>query len=275
MTMKNTDRYSAMFSALKSKGEGAFVPFVVAGDPDPQTSLIIITALAESGADALEIGLPFSDPVADGPTIQKADQRAIASGMKTARVWDILGEVRARHPDIPIGLLVYANLIEAPGRTEFYRMAAEAGVDSVLVADVPTIEAAPYVKAATENGILPVLIAAPGGTEKHLADVASLSRGYTYVVSRLGVTGAENVAGAGNEGMVAALGKLGAPPCMIGFGISGPGQVREALKAGAAGAISGSAIVKLIEKNLDDVPEMISKIVHFTETMKAATRRSS
>ena len=137
------NRYQRMFERLTQRGEGAFVPFTVIGDPDPPMSLEILRTLVTSGADALELGIPFSDPIADGPTVQAANVRALGSGTKPAHAWSVISALRNEFDAIPIGLLVYANLVEAPGRATFYRRAKEAGVDSVLVADVPAAEAEP------------------------------------------------------------------------------------------------------------------------------------
>ncbi|MDB5721813.1 MAG: trpA, partial [Alphaproteobacteria bacterium] len=135
------ERYSAMFARLDERGEGAFGAFVMIGDPDLETSLLILDALAEAGADMVEVGIPFSDPVADGPTIQAAAERALAKGVTPADCFALLARFRARHPHIPVGILTYANIVIARGKAAFYRSAAEAGVDSVLVADVPAFEA--------------------------------------------------------------------------------------------------------------------------------------
>jgi tryptophan synthase alpha chain len=265
-------RYQLMFDRLKEKGEGAFVPFCVVGDPDPELSLEIIATLAGAGADALELGLPFSDPVADGPVIQKADVRALNAGASVKSAFEIIKTARTGAPDMPIGLLVYANLVEAPGRDEFYRQARDAGVDSVLVADVPTIEAAPFVESASRHDIHPVLIAAPNCTGDHLARVAELTSGYTYVVTRAGVTGTDQTARTQErKELLSRLKDLGAPPSLLGFGISEPAHVREALQAGAAGAISGSAVVERIEKNLGDPEKMLTGLRTFVKSMKDAT----
>jgi tryptophan synthase alpha chain len=133
-------RYETMFSTLADRAEGAFVPFLVLGDPDLDTSLALVRTLARAGADALELGLPFSDPVADGPVIQAAATRALDRGVRIDEAWDLVGTVRREFPDLPIGLLVYANLVLHRGAPTFYRRAAAAGVDSVLVADAPLLE---------------------------------------------------------------------------------------------------------------------------------------
>jgi tryptophan synthase alpha chain len=267
-----TDRYATMFDALTKRKEGAFVPFSVAGDPDSSTSLDILLTLAQSGADALEVGLPFSDPVADGPTIQKADMRALSSKVRIRDAWKILGAVRERFPYLPIGLLVYANLVEVSGHDAFYKKAFEVGIDSVLVADVPTVEATPYADCAKRHGIDPVLIATPNCSERHLKEIARLSRGYTYVVTRTGVTGTDRAVHTENHQLISNLRSFGAPPCLIGFGISTPEHVRNVLKSGAAGAICGSALVQIVEKHANDVKALLPALKDFITEMKAATR---
>ena len=161
------NRYHAMFRVLGGRGEGAFGAFVMLGDPDLQTSADILDALVEGGADMLEVGIPFSDPVADGPVIQAAGVRALGQGVTPADCFELLKDFRARHPHVPVGLLTYANLVVARGRAAFYGAAAAAGVDSVLVADVPMFEAGPYLAASRDAAVAPVLIIAmelrPGG----------------------------------------------------------------------------------------------------------------
>ncbi|MEQ9319413.1 MAG: tryptophan synthase subunit alpha [Polyangiaceae bacterium] len=263
-------RYAAMFDRLGE--EGAFIPFVVLGDPDPEASIEVIEALVEGGADALELGIPFSDPVADGPVIQAADLRALAAGTRPSHAFAITTAIRERHPELPMGLLVYANLVEAPGRERFYGRAAAAGIDSVLVADVPTLECAPYVAAAVDAGVEPVLIATPNASADALQTIAETSKGYTYVVSRAGVTGTEDEAGLDHEALMSALREHGAPPSVLGFGISSPAHVRAALEAGARGVISGSAVVRIVAGHLDEAAERSAMLTRFVSEMKDATR---
>ncbi len=261
-------RYPAMFERLRRQGEGAFGAFVMLGDPDLAASAAILDALVEGGADMLEVGIPFSDPVADGPVIQAAAVRAIASGTRTADCFRLLAQFRARHPEVPLGILTYANLVVARGREAFYRAAAEAGVDSVLVADVPLIEAAPFLAAARSAGVAPVLIVAPNTPPERLVRIAAEGAGYTYCVARSGVTGADaEVRFAGD--VIAALLEADAPPPVLGFGIAGPDHVRLALRAGAYGAIRGSAIVNRAAANPGAEAETARA---FVEVMKAATR---
>ncbi|MCW8327402.1 tryptophan synthase subunit alpha [Photobacterium sp. SDRW27] len=268
------DRYQAQFDRLAEKNEGAFVPFVTIGDPNPEQSLKIIDTLVESGADALELGIPFSDPLADGPTIQGATIRALESGTTPAICFELLAKIRAKYPEMPIGLLMYANLVFGAGIDNFYQKCADAGVDSVLIADVPVKESEEFRVAADKYGIHPIFIAPPNADEATLKTVSEYSGGYTYLLSRAGVTGAETKAGMPVNYLLESLKVHNAPPALLGFGISEPAQVKEAIEAGAAGAISGSAVVKVIENNLDDNDEMLNQMSQFISRMKAATRLS-
>jgi tryptophan synthase alpha chain len=269
-----TGRYPAMFERLRARGEGAFGAFVMLGDPDLETSAHILDSLVEGGADMVELGIPFSDPIADGPVIQAAAGRALAQGVTPADCFALLRAFRARHAEIPVGLLTYANLVLARGRDSFCRAAAGAGVDSLLVADVPMFEAAPFLASARACGIAPVLIAAPNTPPETLERIAGEGEGYTYCVARAGVTGAGSALRLDHESLFDALARFGAPPPILGFGMSRPDHVRQALEAGAAGAISGSAIVSLIAGNKGNEAASVRA---FVSEMKAATagRRSA
>jgi tryptophan synthase alpha chain len=159
------ERYDNVFAELKSRQEGAFVPFVTLGDPGPEQSLKIIDTLIEAGADALELGIPFSDPLADGPTIQNATLRAFAAGVTPTQCFEMLAAIRQKHPTIPIGLLMYANLVFNRGIDEFYAECARVGVDSVLVADVPVEESAPFRQAAMRHNVAPIFICPPNADD--------------------------------------------------------------------------------------------------------------
>lgn len=265
------ERYENLFKRLKDRKEGAFVPFVTLGDPSPEQSLKIIDTLIEAGADALELGIPFSDPLADGPTIQNATLRAFAAGVTPAQCFEILTTVRQKYQDMPIGLLMYANLVFSRGVDEFYAQCEKAGVDSVLVADVPVEESAPFRQAALRHNVAPIFICPPNADDDLLRQIASYGRGYTYLLSRAGVTGSENGTALPLNHLVDKLREYNAAPALQGFGISSPAQVTAALEAGAAGAISGSAIVKIIEKNLDNSAAMLAELKAFVQGLKAAT----
>ena len=255
-------RYAAMFDRLN--GEGAFGAFLMLGDPDLQTSARLLDAAIEGGADMIEVGIPFSDPVADGPVVQAAAQRALAAGIRVGDCLDLIAALRARHSDVPIGILTYANIVVA--RAGFMRDAAEAGADSLLVADVPALEAEPFTREMEQAGIEPVLIAAANTPDETLALIASLSKAYTYCVSRAGITGTH----AGGQFDAALIGRLraaGAPPPIFGFGISQPSHVRAALAVGAKGVICGSAFVDLASRHGD--------VARFVGSLKAVTRNDS
>jgi tryptophan synthase alpha chain len=231
------------------------------GDPDMNTSAQLLDAVVEGGADMIEVGIPFSDPVADGPVIQAAAQRALAAGVRVGDCLELIASFRERHPDVPVGILTYANIVVA--RPGFMREAAEAGADSLLIADVPSIEAEPFSREMEQAGIEPVLIAAPNTPDDTLARVASLSKAYTYCVSRAGITGT-HADGQFDAKLIRRLGDAGGPPPVFGFGISKPEHVRAALAAGAKGVICGSAIVDLASRQED--------VRSFVQSMKAVTR---
>jgi tryptophan synthase alpha chain len=258
-------RYAAMFDRCAAAGEGAFGAFLMLGDPDLDTSSILLDALVEGAADMVELGIPFSDPVADGPVIQAAALRALGAGVRTQQCLDLISAFRARHADVPIGILTYANIVAARGIEAFCNELAAAGVDSLLVADVPSLEAAPYAAAAREAGIDLVMIAAPNTPRATLSKIAAMSSGYTYCVARAGVTGADAELALDHGALFAALHEVAAPPPVLGFGISSPDQVRQALDSGATGVISGSAIVAMVEQG----PAAVRA---FVASMKAATR---
>jgi tryptophan synthase alpha chain len=266
-----SNRYQATFAALKKQHRGAFVPFVTIGDPSPKLSMKIIQTLVDNGADALELGFPFSDPLADGPVIQGANLRSLAAGTKQSDCFDIITKVRAQYPDLPIGLLLYANLVFANGIDAFYAKAQAAGVDSVLIADVPVEESEPFSQAAKAHAIAPIFIAPPNADSDTLKLVSEQGEGYTYLLSRAGVTGTESKAGVPIENILTQLVEFNAPPPLLGFGIAEPEQVRAAIKAGAAGAISGSAVVKIIAAHQHDEVTLLAKMAEFTVAMKAAT----
>ncbi|TRX55737.1 tryptophan synthase subunit alpha [Thalassomonas sp. M1454] len=267
----SANRYEQSFNNLKAKQQGAFIPFVTIGDPNAEQSFEIIKTLIDNGADALELGIPFSDPSADGLTIQYAAQRALAANINTDVCIEIIKKVRDYNADIPIGLLLYANLVFARGIDVFYRDMSDAGVDSVLIADVPIREGEKFRNAAIANNIAPIFIAPPNASNVTLEKVATLGQGYTYVLSRAGVTGTEVVANMPGKDLIDTLNQYNAPAPVLGFGISTPEHVKEAIANGAKGAISGSAVVKIIENNLDNNQQMLIELGDFVRAMKAAT----
>jgi tryptophan synthase alpha chain len=251
-------RYAAMFDRLD--GEGAFGAFVMLGDPLAPS----LDAVVEGGADLIEVGIPFSDPVADGPVIQAAGRRALEAGVRVGDCFGLIDDFRQRHPDVPVGILTYANLVVA--RAGFIRHAAEAGADSLLIADVPALEAEPFVNEMKQAGIAPVLIAAPNTPNAAIERIARLSSAYIYCVSRAGITGTHS-GGQFDASLIERLRTLAAPPPIFGFGISRREHVRAALDTGAKGVICGSAIVDLAAREGD--------LAALLRALKSATRNES
>jgi tryptophan synthase alpha chain len=260
-------RYSAMFERLN--GDGAFGAFLMLGHPDLETSACLLDEVIVAGADMIEVGIPFSDPVADGPVIQAAAQRALAAGVRLGDCLDLIRALRRRNNDVPIGILTYANIVVA--RPGFIRDSAEAGADSLLVADVPAIEAEPFTREMVQAGIEPVLIAAPNTPDPTLRRIASLSKAYTYCVSRAGITGT-HAAGQFDKSLIDRLAAAGAPPPIFGFGISTPDHVRAALATGAKGVICGSAIVDRVSRG-GSAGELVGLLKSATFNDKAGTTR--
>ena len=255
-------RYAAMFARLGN--EGAFGAFLMLGDPDLETSAALLDAVVKGGADMIEVGIPFSDPVADGPVIQAAGQRALSSGVRVGDCLELIASLRRRNSQVPIGILTYANIVVA--RAGFMRDAAQAGADSLLIADVPAMEAEPFTREMEKSGLEPVLIAAANTPDATLKRIASLSKAYTYCVSRAGITGT-HADGRFNADLVQRVKSAGAPPPIFGFGISTPNHVRAALEAGAKGVICGSAIVDLVSRR--------EGVASFVQSLKAVTRNDS
>ncbi|HEX3676223.1 MAG TPA: tryptophan synthase subunit alpha [Sphingomicrobium sp.] len=247
-------RYSDLFGGLD--GEGALGAFLMLGDPDLKTSARLLSAVVEAGADMIEVGIPFSDPIADGPTIQAAASRALSAGVRVDDCLQLIADFRADHGKVPIGILTYANIVVA--RSGFMRDAAQAGTDSLLIADLPVLEAGPFVLDMEQAGIEPVLIAAANTPDATLERIAGLSRAYTYCVSRMGITGT-HAGGQFDSGLIRRLKEMAAPPPVFGFGISKPEHVRAALSAGASGVICGSAIVDSAARG-QDVTELVRSL---------------
>ena len=275
-------RFATLFADLDAKNEGAFVPFVMLGDPSAEDAVNIISTLIDAGADALELGIPFSDPAADGPTIQKSHLRALDGGATVDKCLDQIREIRRRYPNVPIGMLVYANVPYVRGLEKFYSDLHEAGADAVLIPDVPVREGAPFIEAATAAGIDPVFIAPAQARPEVLEGVAANSRGYIYAVSRDGVTGAERESQTqGLADVVSNIASYNGVPVLLGFGISTPQHVADAVAAGAAGAITGSAIAKIIDAHVDyahpdpgtirDIEALKAELREYVSTMKQAT----
>ncbi len=261
-------RYQQLFNRLNARNEGALIPFFVLGFPDRERCLQTIDAAIAAGADALELGIPFSDPVADGPVIVDAVNTARANGTEPPQALELVAEIRRRHPDIPIGLLLYANLLIGPGMTAFLQRCKNVGVDSILVADIPLREANELRSQCDILGLETVFILAPNASLMAAQAIAQSSQAYVYLLSRAGVTGADNGAGMPLSHLLAVLQREGSAPPILGFGISTPEHVSAALRAGARGVIVGSALVAAINGAREHAAAATSTLIG---TLKAAT----
>lgn len=253
--------------AFKKSANGkAFIPFITAGDPDSKTTIDCILGMAKAGADIIEIGIPFSDPIAEGPVIQEADIRALSGGMTTDGVFEIVKAVR-KESDIPLCLMTYLNPVFYYGYDKFMAKCKETGVDGVIIPDMPFEEKGEILEAAKANDIKVISLIAPTSDER-IQMIAKEAEGFIYVVSSLGVTGVRTSITTDVAAIVSKIKEVTDVPTAIGFGISTPEQAAK-MASVADGAIVGSAIVKIIAKNanlstphvVDYVSEM-AKSVH-------------
>jgi tryptophan synthase alpha chain len=258
--------YKQIFSELQRV---ALIPFFVIGDPDLDTGLAIVKATIDAGADVLELGIPFSDPIADGPTIQKADIRALNNGVNVQKAREFIQKVKD-YKDVPIGLLMYYNLIYQYGTERFFCDFYAAGVNSVLVADLSIDDADEITGPATSAGLDTVFMVTPNTDPERMKLIASKTTGFIYTVSLLGVTGSREKLSDTVEGLVGKLKKLTSVPVCVGFGISKAEHAAMIASAGADGVIIGSKIVELIEKNLGEREKMLAEISTFLSDVKSA-----
>lgn len=258
--------YKDVFSSDKA----VLVPFFVLGDPDEQTSLELIKTAIDAGADILELGIPFSDPIADGPTIQKADIRSLEKGMNCRRAFDMIHKIK-EYRDVPIGLLMYYNLICHYGRDEFYRDAAAAGVNSVLIADLCIDDADEVSDIIKKYGLDSVYMVTPNTSPQRRKKIAQLSTGFVYTVSLMGVTGTRGTLSDRVVPLIKALKDENSDvPVCVGFGVSKPEHGRHLAEAGADGVIVGSAIVNIIERNLNAPDHGKAELETYIRSMREA-----
>mgnify|MGYP003326408579 CR=1 FL=1 len=233
------------FSQLKADGRCALMPFLMAGDPDLERTRAALLALQASGADLIELGIPYSDPLADGPVIQAAASRALGSSTTPGKVLEMLTSLKGELT-IPVILFTYSNPLLNRGMEAFCRDAAAAGAAGLVVPDLPLEEAEKLSAIASDHGLDLVLLVAPTTPSDRMGRIAAASRGFTYLVSVTGVTGVRTSIESRVQGLVQQLKGLGPTPVAVGFGISGPEQARQVRDWGADGAIVGSALVKVM-----------------------------
>ena len=244
-------RISTTFQQLKQRARKALIPFVTAGDPDKAATVPIMHALVEAGADIIELGVPFSDPMADGPTIQRSSERALKNGTSLADVLAMVSEFRARNDVTPVVLMGYANPIEAMGYEAFTAAAKKAGVDGVLVVDYPPEESTGLTHRLREGGIDSIFLLSPTSDDKRMQHVARLASGYVYYVSLKGVTGAAHLDLAEVSAKIPAIRKHVALPIGVGFGIR-DGATARAIASVSDAVVIGSRLVQEIESSPRD-----------------------
>lgn len=258
--------YKTVFT---QRQRAALIPFFVIGDPSYELSLDLVKAAIDAGADVLELGIPFSDPVADGPTIQKADLRSLAAGMTPGRALEFISEV-TRYKAVPVGLLVYYNLLVQYGLERFCADFKAAGGTSILVADLSIDDADEIAAPAEAAGLETVFMVTPNTPPERMRIIAERTTGFIYTVSLLGTTG-ERTSLSGRVGsLVAQLKQLTSVPVCVGFGISSPQHAVEVAATGADGVIIGSRIVKFIEEHLGDGERMKQEIGGFIQSVLKA-----
>lgn len=253
-------------ASIFAKGK-AFIPYITAGDPDMATTLAALKTLARNGADMIELGIPFTDPVADGPTIQKASERALRNPFRMDSVFGLVKEFRNSGFETPVVLMSYANPVFVYGYDAFAKAAAESGIDAALLTDIPPEEAADYMAAAKKHGLGTVFLCSPTTSPERLKRIDAASTAYVYYVARAGVTGARDDLPRDVQQALADLKKNLNNPLCVGFGISTPEQAR-LMARHADGVIVGSALVSLFEKWRG--AELLSHIAKMTEDLKGA-----
>jgi len=259
-------RIKNTFSRLKKKNETALIPYIMAGDPDLAVTKQLILALEKAGADIIELGAPFSDPLADGPTIQKAAIRSLRNNTSIADVLGLVAEVRTESK-IPLILMTYYNLIFHYGEERFVRDAVAAGLDGIILPDLPPEEAGTLAPLAKKGGLDMIFLLAPTSTDERIKLVTKLSQGFVYYVSLTGVTGARTGLQQSIQESLQRIKTMTDKPVAVGFGISTPDQAAQVAQWGADGVIVGSALVKVIEENGGSA-DLVEKSAAFVKALK-------
>lgn len=266
MSVATTTRIGEMFADCRREQRKAFIAYITAGDPDPEQTASLVLALERGGADLIELGVPFSDPIADGPVIQRASDRSLRAGTKLARILAMVREIR-RKSEIPLLLFSYLNPLLKYGFERLARDAAHAGIDGVLLTDLCVEEAADPVKKLRAEGLDTVFLAAPTSTEQRLRLVAEHSSGFVYLVSRTGVTGEQSSLSDAAAPLTRKMRGLTDLPLAVGFGISTPEHVAEVARV-ADGVVVGSALVRQIETYAAS-SDLAARLETFTRSLTA------
>jgi tryptophan synthase alpha chain len=267
-----TTRITRTFVQLRQQGRRALIPFITAGDPDLNTTGALLIELAKAGADVIELGLPFSDPIADGPVIQRASMRALRNCVDVSKVLEVVGEVRQKI-DVPIVLFSYFNPLLQFGVKRLAEGARRAGVDGVLVTDLGPEASREFSDELRKNGLDQIFLVAPTSTDERLRLIADSGSGFIYAVSRAGVTGQQSEVGSEAERLVMRVREVTDLPVAVGFGISNSDHVREVWRYADA-AVVGSAVVAEIER-LNGLPNLVSEVGNFVRLLgRARTSRN-
>ena len=264
-------RISGTFEALARNQEAAYIPYVCAGDPDKEFTVDLVAGLCSSGADLIELGLPFSDPVGDGPTIQEAMGRALSNGFEVKHIFDVIRRLRAKGLTQPIVVMSYFNPILRYDIGRFCEDAARAGADGILVVDLPLEESGELDGHARANGLDVIRLVAPTTSAQRMERILASASGFVYAVSASGVTGAKRAMPESAATLLRDLRARTKVPVILGFGISSPAHVEEAVRKGASGVVEGSALVDIYAKNLHDRKRAIDLAAGHARTMKNAT----
>ena len=263
---------AATFRELRRKNEGALIAYVMAGDPAPRHTVKIVDALVAGGADIVELGIPFSDPIADGPTLQRAAVRALEAGTTPRKVFDVARAIKRAH-DVPLVVMTYYNIVHQMGVEAFCSAAEQSGVNGIIAPDLPVEEAALYKEAATRYGLDTIFLAAPSTSEARLEKLLNASSGFLYLVSANGVTGARETVQDESIAFIKRTASIirGRAPLAVGFGISQPSHVRQVIDNGANAAVVGSRFAQIVEQNLDDSDKMLKMLRQCAQTLKGST----
>ena len=260
-------RIEQCFATLKAQNKKALIPYITAGDPDPGDTVPLAHALVQAGANILELGVPFSDPMADGPVIQRASERALAHHVSLHQVLDMVSEFRETDDVTPVVLMGYLNPVEVMGYEVFAKAAADAGVDGVLTVDMPPEEAEELTQALTENGIDPIYLMAPTTSDERIQMICDSARGYVYYVSLKGVTGAATLDVDSVAQKVEQIRKHTRLPIGVGFGIKDASSAAAVANVADA-VVVGSALIQRIEQQLTQRSQMIKDVAALVAVMR-------
>ena len=270
-------RIDARFARLRQEGRAGFIPYVMAGDPDPETALAILMGLPAAGADLIEVGFPFSDPLAEGPPIQRAAQRALARGMTLQKTLDLVAAFRRSDSETPIILMGYANPLETPGYVAFARDAAAAGVDGLIVVDIPPEEADPLADALDAQDLSLIRLATPTTDDRRLPVVVRRTSGFVYYVSVAGVTGVKEADAGAVAPNVARVRAASGLPVAVGFGVRTEARAAEVARVADA-VVVGSALVDevaaALAANEDVTDRVLTKVAGLAKSVRAARTSS-